>query len=117
VMVSVRQVSDIMSDIAAASEEQSSGIEQINQAVVQMDEVTQQNAALVEESAAAAASLQEQAASLAQTVSIFVLPQAAKARRPQAAAAKATPVIPPVKPQRSPPVRLAVANGGDWESF
>ena len=73
VMVSVRQVSDIMNEIASASEEQSAGIDQINQAVVQMDEVTQQNAALVEQSAAAAESLREQAATLASTVSVFVL--------------------------------------------
>ncbi len=62
-----------MSEITAASHEQSSGIEQINQAVTQMDEVTQQNAALVEEAAAAAASLQEQADNLAQVVSVFKL--------------------------------------------
>ena len=73
VMTSVKQVSDIMSEIASASEEQSAGIEQINQAVAQMDEVTQQNAALVEESAAAAGSLQEQAAAMVKSVSIFTL--------------------------------------------
>ncbi|MES2320263.1 MAG: methyl-accepting chemotaxis protein [Pseudomonadota bacterium] len=124
VMVSVRQVSDIMSEIAAASEEQSAGIEQINQAVVQMDEVTQQNAALVEESAAAAASLQEQAATLAATVSIFVLPGSSQqqAQQPRAAQAeRSNTVALRAKPQRSAPAqrpaRLAVANGGDWESF
>jgi methyl-accepting chemotaxis protein-1 (serine sensor receptor) len=76
VMTSVKQVSDIMAEIAAASEEQSAGIEQINLAMAQMDEVTQQNAALVEESAAAAASLQEQAATMVQTVSTFTLSDA-----------------------------------------
>jgi len=60
-----------MAEIAAASQEQSSGIEQVNQAITQMDQVTQQNAALVEEAAAAAESLQEQAQSLTQAVSIF----------------------------------------------
>ncbi len=111
VMVSVRQVSDIMSEISAASQEQSAGIEQINLAVVQMDQVTQQNAALVEESAAAAASLQVQAATLATTVSIFELPQGAK---PQAMARRAK------APPRAPaprPARLAVVNGSDWETF
>ncbi len=70
---SVKQVTDIMANIAAASAEQSSGIEQVNQAVTQMDEVTQQNAALVEQAAAAAESLEEQADTLAQTVSQFRL--------------------------------------------
>jgi methyl-accepting chemotaxis protein-1 (serine sensor receptor) len=60
IVQAVRRVTDIMGEISAASEEQSSGIEQVNRAVVQMDEVTQQNAALVEEAAAAAASLEEQ---------------------------------------------------------
>ncbi|RZA30477.1 MAG: HAMP domain-containing protein [Lysobacteraceae bacterium] len=70
---SVKQVSDIMADIAAASEEQSSGIEQVNQAIAQMDEVTQQNAALVEESAATAASMQEQAGVMVETVNFFTV--------------------------------------------
>jgi methyl-accepting chemotaxis protein len=71
VVDSVKRVSDIVSEITAASQEQATGVEQINQAVTQMDEVTQQNAALVEEAAAASQSLQDQAASLAQTVSVF----------------------------------------------
>ncbi len=70
---SVGRVNDIMSEISAASREQSQGIDQVNQAVTQMDQVTQQNAALVEEAAAAAASLEEQAACLAQSVSVFRL--------------------------------------------
>jgi methyl-accepting chemotaxis protein len=64
-------VNDVMSHISAASAEQSSGIEQINTAVVQMDQVTQQNAALVEEAAAAAESMQNQAAQLTHVVSSF----------------------------------------------
>ncbi|SFB24855.1 methyl-accepting chemotaxis protein [Collimonas sp. OK607] len=68
---SVKRVTDIMSEIAAASEEQTAGIEQVNQAIMQMDQVTQQNAALVEEAAAAAASLQDQAANLVNVVSVF----------------------------------------------
>lgn len=74
---SIRRVVDIMADIAAASEQQSSGIEQVNQAVGQMDQATQQNAALVEQAAAAAHSLQEQAAELLQAVSIFRLAETA----------------------------------------
>ncbi len=73
ILGSVGRVTDIMSEISAASQEQSAGIEQVNQAVVQMDQVTQQNAALVEEAAAAAASLEEQAARLSQAVSVFKL--------------------------------------------
>ncbi|WP_319006045.1 methyl-accepting chemotaxis protein [Methylobacillus gramineus] len=68
---SVKRVTDIMSEITTASHEQSSGIEQVNHAITQMDQVTQQNAALVEQAAAAAASLQEQADQLAQTVAWF----------------------------------------------
>jgi methyl-accepting chemotaxis protein len=64
-------VTDIMGEIAAASEEQASGITQVGRAVTQMDQVTQQNAALVEEAAAAAASLQEQAARLRDAVGAF----------------------------------------------
>jgi len=71
IVESIKNVTDIMGKITAASQEQSSGIEQINQAITQMDQVTQQNAALVEEAAAAAGSLQDQARSLAEVVSIF----------------------------------------------
>ena len=64
ILQAVQRVTDIMGEIAAASEEQSSGISQVGRAVTQMDEVTQQNAALVEQAAAAAASLQDQAGRL-----------------------------------------------------
>ncbi|MES2015587.1 MAG: methyl-accepting chemotaxis protein [Pseudomonadota bacterium] len=70
---SVRRITQIMSEIAVASAEQGQGIEQINQAVTQMDDMTQQNAALVEQTAAASASLQEQAATLVTSMSIFTL--------------------------------------------
>jgi methyl-accepting chemotaxis protein len=73
IVASVQRVTGIMSEIMIAGEEQSEGINQINQSILQMDEVTQQNAALVEEAAAAAGSLQEQAAALEQMVSIFQL--------------------------------------------
>jgi methyl-accepting chemotaxis protein len=68
---SVRRVSDIISEIHAATAEQSQGIAEVNQAVVQLDQMTQQNSALVEQSAAAATSMREQAQSLAQVVSVF----------------------------------------------
>ncbi|MBC7681600.1 MAG: hypothetical protein H7172_04645, partial [Ferruginibacter sp.] len=70
---SVKRVTDIMAEIEAASKEQALGIEQVNQAITQMDQVTQQNAALVEEASAAARSLQEQASSLAEVVGVFQL--------------------------------------------
>ena len=73
VVESVKRVTDIMAEITAASQEQSMGIEQVNQAVALMDEATQQNAALVEEAAAAAESMREQASSLVKTVSAFKL--------------------------------------------
>jgi methyl-accepting chemotaxis protein-1 (serine sensor receptor) len=69
----VQRVTDIMGEIAAASEEQSSGIDQVARAVTQMDEVTQQNAALVEEAAAAASSLEDQAGKLRTAVAVFQL--------------------------------------------
>ena len=72
---SVKKVSNIIADIAAASSEQSSGIEQVNQAIVQMDNVTQQNAAMVEEAAAAAAALEEQANNMSTAVDVFKLAQ------------------------------------------
>ncbi|WP_431221940.1 methyl-accepting chemotaxis protein [Serratia sp. L9] len=70
---SVTRVTDIMGEIASASDEQSRGIEQVTQAVTQMDQVTQQNAALVEEAASAAAALEDQAITLADAVSVFRL--------------------------------------------
>jgi methyl-accepting chemotaxis protein-1 (serine sensor receptor) len=73
IVSSVERVTSIMTEIMVAGEEQSEGINQINQAIVSMDEVTQQNAALVEEAAAAATSMQEQAAQLEEMVSTFKL--------------------------------------------
>ena len=124
---SVRHVADIMGEITSASQEQSAGIGEINQAIVQMDEMTQQNAALVEQAAAAAESMQEQAAILAEAVAAFKLagattmsakPAAKSAARPstrlaapRTAAVASTPVAPPV------PLRPAPAAGDDWEEF
>lgn len=70
---SVKRAAAIMSDISSSSLEQSAGIEQVNQAITQMDEITQQNAALVEQAAAAASTMQEQAINLSQLVSVFRL--------------------------------------------
>ncbi|EKS5667885.1 Tar ligand binding domain-containing protein [Salmonella enterica] len=77
----VKRVTDIMLDIAAASDEQSRGIVQVSQAISEMDKVTQQNASLVEEASAAAASLEEQAARLTQAVDAFRLQDAGATMR------------------------------------
>jgi methyl-accepting chemotaxis protein len=71
IVQAVKRVTDIMAEIAAASNEQNAGIAQVNQAVTQIDDVTQQNAALVEEAAAAAEAMQEQAEMLMEAVSVF----------------------------------------------
>jgi methyl-accepting chemotaxis protein len=73
VLKSVQSITAIMQEIATASAEQGNGIEQINMAVTQMDDTTQQNAALVEQTAAASASLQDQAQMLVKSISIFTL--------------------------------------------
>ena len=93
----VQGVHGIMEEIASASREQSHGIGQVNMAVTQMDEVTQQNAALVEESAAASASLQDQALQLEQAMALFKLE-----RRSRGQAG-------PAKPLRTPERRRATA--------
>ena len=82
VVASVARVTDMMAEISAASQEQRAGIDQVNVAVTQMDQMTQQNAALVEQAAAAAASMQEQAARLAEVAAAFRLAEADGARRP-----------------------------------
>ncbi|WP_308921313.1 methyl-accepting chemotaxis protein [Janthinobacterium sp. J1-1] len=97
VVDSVQRLSGIIGEITDASEEQRVGIEQVNEAITQMDQVTQQNAALVEEAAAAANAMQEQAQQLSQSVQVFRLQDAgAAAARP--AAMHASP--PPHQPQR-----------------
>ena len=91
---SINQVTVIVSEIAAASEEQSAGIDGVNTAVVEMDRVTQQNAALVEEATAAAVAMQEQATALSDLVGTFRLEQGAPGARPQHAARPAIGLAP-----------------------
>ncbi len=127
IVTSVKRVTDIMAEIAAASVEQSSGIDQVNQAVTQMDEVTQQNAALVEQAAAAAESLEEQSNGLADSVSVFKLDQNASGSRRLAAPkpASATPArkLAPTRAVSRPAVRPAQPAGNipdddsDWSEF
>ena len=75
IVTSVKRVTDIMAEISSASAEQSAGIEQVNSAIGRMDEATRQNASLVEQASAAAASLQDEAATLAEVVSVFKMEQ------------------------------------------
>jgi len=136
VVASVRRVTDIMSEIANASQEQSAGIEQVNHSIIEMDSMTQQNAALVEEAAAAAQSLQDQAAELSRVVSIFKLVEgeervSAPVYQPAAAKAVIKPIVAraPVKKLASAPASAAAAKpkkvasaasaaGSDeWEEF
>ncbi len=99
VVTSVKRVTDIMSEIANASAEQSAGIEQVNMSIIEMDSMTQQNAALVEEAAAAAQSLQDQASELARVVSIFKLSEGEQYQAEvQATAAPATSTAVVVRP-------------------
>jgi methyl-accepting chemotaxis protein len=137
VVDSVRRVTDIMGEITSASSEQSIGIDQVNTAITQMDQVTQQNAALVEEAAAAAASMQEQAERLADVASSFRLGEDDVRQSLAAPAAvrkiavKAAPVR-PAPSMRKPAARPALAsasassqarkpatvgNDKDWEEF
>jgi methyl-accepting chemotaxis protein len=102
----VKRVTDIMGEIAAASTEQLSGIEQVSSAVAQMDQVVQQNAALVEEAAAATENLASQARSMADAVARFRLdvarPAAAEKPAPRPVAAKPAPKLSPAPARRAP---------------
>ncbi|QXZ10574.1 MCP four helix bundle domain-containing protein [Comamonas sp. Y33R10-2] len=98
IVMSVRRVTDIMGEISVASHQQTSGIEQVSQAVMQMDQMTQQNAALVEEAAAATDALRVQAAALAETVSFFKLDAQA--------AMQAAPALAPASHFRQTPARV-----------
>jgi methyl-accepting chemotaxis protein len=123
---SVRRVTDIMSEITAASREQSTGIGQVNDAVAQMDQVTQQNAALVEEAAAAANSMQEQARNLANVVTAFNIGGEASSARLAPVSARKSGVdslkAAPARPQLPSPNRTKAASASktandDWAQF
>ncbi|WP_198116396.1 methyl-accepting chemotaxis protein [Massilia rhizosphaerae] len=125
VVESIKRVTDIMGEISAASQEQTEGIGQVQLAISQMDQVTQQNAALVEEAAAASESLREQAAKLSQTVAVFRL-DGARDRSAPAAVPKSNVAPLKKKPSTAAPApaeplrvkRLANAGrGDDWEEF
>ena len=138
VVSSVKRVTDVIAEIVSASHEQSTGIEQINLAISEMDSVTQQNASLVEEAAAAAESLRDQAGNLVHTVSVFQIPSAGArptvkpAARPtlsnaskagglvktpvRASSAKPAPAS-NVLPLPHAKAHKAAVVGGDWEEF
>jgi methyl-accepting chemotaxis protein len=121
VVASIGRVTSIMREITTASDEQHMGIEQVNHAVAQMDQVTQQNAALVEEAAAAAASMQDQAARLLEVVGTFKLDQWAAAPRKQAAMAPPRPARPlaqaALKLVARQPAAAPAALDDKWEVF
>ncbi|HWV52020.1 methyl-accepting chemotaxis protein [Pseudorhodoplanes sp.] len=125
ILDSIRRVAAIVSDIAVASAEQSTGIEQVNRAMSQMDEITQQNSALVEENAATAKTLEQQAASMHERVSAFRLAQGAAAEPARAPVTNRAPVklvrggaSQPVARQRSAGrSQAALAAREDWEEF
>ncbi len=111
---SVKKVGDIISEIAAASQEQSTGIDQVNQAVTSMDELTQQNAALAEETAAAAASMTNKAREMSDKMNYFTIPGGASFM-PQ----RVTPP-PPAKaaaPTPKPAVTASVDDDDEWTEF
>jgi uncharacterized phage infection (PIP) family protein YhgE len=117
---SIRRVTDIMGEIAAASQEQTRGIEQVNQAITQMDQVTQQNAALVEEASAAAQSMREEANDLVAAVSVFKLaddPANVGASRPAVLAAPVVRVPAPKAMRPTPQLAGADASAQDWREF
>ena len=118
IVASVKRVTDIMGEISAASEEQSSGIDQVNRAVSQMDEVTQQNAALVEQAAAAAGSLQEQAQRLSEAVAVFKINAGEVIEVPahQLAQQRSAPRMPAPQPAPAARTQAAAAPAPQTES-
>lgn len=132
IMGAVKKVSDIVAEIAAASEEQASGIEQVNQAVSQMDQATQQNAALVEEAAAASASMDDQSQGLERLVSFFDIGEASSSpanldesvQRPEPRRVSASTERKPrssswsvKKPAAKPAKSAPVSDSQEWEEF
>ncbi|MCC8987271.1 MAG: methyl-accepting chemotaxis protein, partial [Candidatus Contendobacter sp.] len=110
IVASVKKVSDIVAEMAAAAREQASGIEQVNKAILQMDQVTQQNAALVEETAAASHAMGDQAQELQNLMSFFTVDDrggaANVARSPIESKARHEPRPSPGLSRRPPPVAV-----------
>ena len=123
IVTAIKRVNDIMSEIAAASSEQATGIQEVSNAVVQMDEMTQQNAALVEEAAAAADSMRQQSGELAQRVSVFKVGGKSKPSRESTVAPtflNGNHHLPKEREVPKQPVQAlnpASPEGEDWEAF
>jgi len=143
IVSAVKKVTDIVAEIAAASQEQSAGIEQVNKAVMQLDELTQQNAALVEEASAASQSMADQARSLNETMAAYTVSGSAQAKasikvaaiqsgspsigraerrktpgRPWAGKAQKPAAAAPAPKSASAPARQAAAGGEEvWKEF
>ncbi|MRW84049.1 HAMP domain-containing protein [Pseudoduganella sp. FT26W] len=125
VVASIKQVTDIVAEISAATQEQNDGISQVHRAVTEMDQTTQQNSSLVEQTAAAAATLRDQADTLEQVVSAFTINAARASTRasyvppaPRAAAVKpaALPKAPAAKPAPQK-LKAAAPSSTEWEEF
>ena len=118
IVASIKKVADIVSDIAAASAEQAGGIEQVNKALTQMDEVTQQNSALVEENAATAKTLANQAQAMGEQVDVFRIDEAVATKaggpapKPQLAARPPVALREKARPPVAPKRAVSAANGG-----
>jgi len=118
VVASVKQVSDIVAEISAATAEQNAGIAQVHQSITSMDQVTQQNAALVEETAAASQALQDQAEVLARAVSAFRIGAAHMKAAPALRNASRPPASSAVAVRATPPRKVAnAAKAEEWEQF
>nr|WP_302621980.1 methyl-accepting chemotaxis protein II [Franconibacter pulveris] len=120
IVSAVTRVTDIMGEIASASDEQSRGIDQVALAVSEMDRVTQQNASLVEQSAAAAAQLEEQASRLSQAVAAFRLREgetSASMHKPNLSSTLSTTLAPASSPASIPRETAAVGHNDNWETF
>ena len=118
IVTSIKRVTDIMTDIAAASAEQSTGIAEINTAVSQMEQMTQQNAALVEEAAASAESLLDQASVMSQAVAVFKFEQSQSQPNPVSRPALPRPASKAKSGARvAAKGRLAKSDDDEWEAF
>ena len=120
IVSAVTRVTDIMGEIASASDEQSRGIDQVALAVSEMDRVTQQNASLVEQSAAAAAQLEEQASRLSLAVAAYRLREgetSASMQKPNLSSTLSTTLAPASSPASIPRETAAVGHNDNWETF
>jgi methyl-accepting chemotaxis protein len=115
IVTAVKRVTDIMAEIAAASNEQSAGIEQVNRAITQMDAVTQQNAALVEEAAAAAESMQEQVTSLDVAMNTFKLDESRGGISEAQRVAQTQKAVVPIKQRKL--AKSKADRDSDWKEF